>query len=98
MTVASAATDDEVNLEMDISQLKGIYIVSDKAVTIETNSGSSPTDTIVLVADVPYIWHTDSYHAKLFTADITANIFITNASGATATVDIEMIHDSTLVS
>lgn len=93
-TVATGQTNKQIAFTLDVSQLKAIVIVSDKDVTFETNSGSSPVDTIALLADIPYVWHYQSYHACLLTTDVTA-IFITNASGATATLQIEALYDAT---
>jgi len=94
-TVADASTDFLVAMTLDVSQLKLIYIVSDQAITLETNSGSAPSDTITLVADVPYVWHTGSYYTNLLATDITATYW-TNASGATANVDIQIVVDPTV--
>lgn len=93
-TIATGQTNKQIAFTLDVSQLKAIVITSDKDVTFETNSGSSPVDTIALLADVPYVWHYQSYHACLLTTDVTA-IFITNASGATATLQIEALYDAT---
>lgn len=94
IAVPDSTTDQLVNLTMDVSQIKSLYIVSNYAVTVETNSSSAPTNTIALVADTPLIWHTGSYYTNLLTADVTA-IYLTNASGSAATVNIEIVHDST---
>lgn len=93
-TIADSTTDGLINFTLDVSQLQSIYIVSDADITIETNDGSSPADTLSLVAGVPYVWHADSYHACLLTTDITA-IYVTNASGGSARLQIEALHDPT---
>lgn len=93
-TVADAQTDQQSVLSLDVSAVKSFYIVSSQAVTLETNSGSSPANTIALLADIPYIWTTDSYDTFLLTTDVTS-FFFTNASGSTATIYMEAIIDST---
>lgn len=95
ISVPDAQTDMLVAFTLDISQLKHITIISDKAITIETNSGSAPDDTIVLVANEPLIWTNVSKLANPFSADITA-LYFTNASGATATVKIRCLVDVTV--
>jgi hypothetical protein len=94
-TVPDSSTDLEIAFALDVSQLKSIYIVSDQDITLETNSGSAADDTIALVAGVPYIWHSDSYHTCLLGTDIT-ELYATNASGTDATLQIEALYDPTL--
>lgn len=86
-------TDTLVALTLDVSQVKSIYILSDVAATIETNSGGSPAQTLTLVAGVPYVWYTNKYSALVFTTDITA-LYITNA--AIARLQIEILVDPTV--
>ena len=94
-SIPDSSTDLEVTFTLDVSAIQSIYIKSDEDLTLETNSGGSPTDTITLKAGVPYIWHAGSYHTNLLTADITANIFLTNASGSAALLEIEVVTDPT---
>ena len=93
-SVSNGGTDVQINVAMDVSALKSVWINSDQAVTLETNSGSAADETISLLANQPYIWYTGSYFTNLLATDITA-IFITNASGATATIQIEATYDAT---
>lgn len=69
-----------------------VFILSDQAMTLKTNSSGAPDDTIVLVANVPYIWTTDSYDSVQITADVTA-LYMTNASGSAASLRIESLVD-----
>ena len=93
-SVADSETDYDIAVAIDVSAVQSFYIVSDQAVTVETNDGSSPDDTIALVAGVPYVWNTDSYDSFLLTADVTV-IYVTNASGATANIEIRCVQDAT---
>lgn len=93
-SVASGQTDKEIAFALDISQCVVFEIVSDYAVTVETNNGSAPDNTIALVANVPYRWCTGWYTAFKLTADVT-KLFITNASGSAATIKIRALYDST---
>ena len=92
--VATAQTDYEIVVAVDVSAIQCIMIVSTEDVTLETNDGTTPDDTISLLADVPYIWDTDSYFVNLLTVDITS-VFITNASGATANIKMFGVTDAT---
>lgn len=85
VTVANGQTDKEVVCAVDYSQLAGIVLVSDQAVTFETNDGGAAADTIALVANVPHLWITGSPQANGITEDVTAG-FVTNASGSSARV------------
>lgn len=93
-TIATATTDAQINVAIDVSAVNSFVLVSTQAVTIETNSGSEADNTISLKANVPYIWNTDSYDSFLLTADVTA-LFVTNASGATATLHCHAVMDAT---
>ena len=92
--VAGSTTDKLVNWSCDVSQVQAIYIVSDQDLTFETNDGSSPDDTISLLANVPYIWHVNSYHAFKLTTDVT-KLYLSNAGSSTATLRIEGVEDAT---
>ena len=92
--IADSETDKNVAWSVDVSQLQAIIIQSDQDITIETNNGSAPDDTLVLAAGVPYIWSTDSLDTNLLTTDVTS-LYVTNASGATANLQIECVLDAT---
>lgn len=92
--IATGQTDKLVVVAIDVSAVKSFYMVSDVAVTVETNSGSAADDTIALKAGVPYVWNTDSYDAFLLGTDVTA-LYITNASGSTSHFELRCISDAT---
>ena len=83
-SVADAATDAEITISIDVSAVKAFLVISSQNVTLETNSGGAPVDTITLLAGKPYVFVTGDYNAFLLGTDVTA-FFITNASGAAAT-------------
>lgn len=93
-TVANGQTDKQIIVGIDVSAVKSIVIKSTQNVTLETNSGGVPANTLNLLANVPYIWNTDSYDTFKLTTDVTS-VFITNASGADADIDIDCILDTT---
>ncbi len=90
----AVGTDTQVNLAIDVSAVKLFWIKSDRAVQIETNSGSAPTNTLTLVAGQPYFWHTNAYDTFKLTGDVTA-FFVTNASGGSATIECYFNYDAT---
>jgi hypothetical protein len=93
-TVTTGQTDYEINFDLDVSACKSFYLESDQDVTFETNDGSTPDDTIALKANEPYVWHSQSYDSFLLTTDVTS-VFITNASGSTATIYCVALFDAT---
>ena len=94
-SIPDSSTDLEVLFELDVSTVQSIFITSDSAVTLETNSGSTPDDTIVLVANQPVLWYVGSSLVNPLTVDITTNIFVTNASGSAARLQIIALYDPT---
>lgn len=93
-SVSNGQTDFQINVAIDVSAVKTFYLVSDQAVTVETNNGTTPTNTISLTANDPYVWWTNSYDTFKLTGDVTA-LFITNASGSTANIELRAIVDAT---
>ena len=93
--VADSVTDGLHAMVLDVTQVKSIIIVSDQAVTLEFNNSTTGVPTIVLVANMPYVWTTNSYDTLILTADVTA-LYITNASGSTANVKIRALIDPTV--
>jgi len=79
---------------IDVSEVKFLMLVSDKAVTVETNSGTVPDYTFTLGANVPWVWHESMGIANPITVDITS-LFVTNASGAAAALQMRVLVDPT---
>ena len=64
------------------TKLQGIYMVSDQACTVKTNT-TTGTDTISLLANMPYMWTiSDSYFANPFAGNVTG-LYITNVTACT---------------
>ena len=84
-TVADGETDWQVAFSIDVSSLKIFYMVSDQAITVETNDGSSPQETFSLAANVPVVWQEGE--TAIFSGDVT-DLFITNSSGSAATLKV----------
>lgn len=93
-SVANGQTNSLVACTLDVSAVKGLYLISDQDVLVETNDGTTPDDTISLKANQPYLWHTDAYDALIFAADITA-LYVTNASGSAAAIKMYAVTDAT---
>lgn len=92
--IPSSQTDLSFNINFDKDRLKMAYLVSDVDMTIETNDGTTPGDTITLNAGEPLVWWVDSaeYTNPFASADVTG-FFITNTDAGTLTGFI--LHDPT---
>lgn len=92
-TIANGGTNVEVTVAVDATNMKSFALVSDQDVTVKTNSSSTPDDTFTLKANKPIVW-TENMPNNPLSADITS-IFVTNSSGASATVRLVSGYDPT---
>jgi hypothetical protein len=86
VTVPANSTDKHYALAVDQSELQAVFLSSDKAVTIKTNSDSAPGDTIVLAAGQAIVWSAADAAAKAelvcpFSVDVTS-VYITAEAAA----------------
>ena len=84
--IPALSTDLLVAFAADVSQVKSLFILATGAMTIETNDGSSPGNTITLAANIPFVWTSqdgldlrDTAEAAV-TVDITS-IYVTSTAG-----------------
>jgi hypothetical protein len=94
-SIANGATNLALSYALDVSAVKSFWASSNVALTLESNSGSAPDDTLALDAGVPYFWNTDSPEAFVFAGADIASLFATNASGAAAALKIKCVYDGT---
>lgn len=94
VAVADGQTAKQINIAIDISALKLLYIGSDKDVTIETNNSSTPDDTIAIKANIPLLWTPDCGFDCPLTEDVAA-LYLANASGAEAAFKVRTLQDAT---
>lgn len=88
------SSDLLVAFELDYSEIQLGFIRSDQDVIVKTNSSGAPDDTFALTANTPMLWFTGSPVGTQPTADITS-LYVTNSSGATANLEIQVITDVT---
>lgn len=91
--LAASATDYQINVPIDVSELESLYLACDVACTIEVNSAGAPTATIVLPAGEPFIWPNGSATNPLGATDVTA-LFCTIGSTA-GTLQMRALVDPT---
>lgn len=92
--ITTATTDGLVALTLDQSALKSVFITSDVAVTLETNSGSAADDSFTLAAGQVISWAIGDAAACPITADVTA-LYVTNTSGSSANLKLRFLQDPT---
>lgn len=82
-TVNAGATDKEFDAVVTKDNILSMVITCDKAVTVKTNSDTSPQDTISLAAGQAIIWANDHTETCPFTGNVT-KFYVTNAGSAAA--------------
>lgn len=90
------ATDALVDFTLDVSQLKSLLMYADGGdITVETNDGTTPGDTITLTdgAHTIYSAASGSGTANPFSVDVTS-LYITNTG--TASLVIRALYDPTV--
>ncbi|QDU03142.1 hypothetical protein V6x_28540 [Gimesia chilikensis] len=94
VSVPDESADLAINIAIDFSALKMLYIVADQDLTIETNDGTTPDDTLALKAGKPIVWYEGCGYTNPLSADVTA-LYATNASGTDATLNVKTLQDAT---
>lgn len=93
-TIANGQTDFQISVGIDVSAVKSFFLVSDQDITVETNDGTTPDDTLAMTADDPKVWDEDSSYTFELGTDVT-DFFVTNASGSSANLQLRAIVDAT---
>lgn len=97
--ITGSTSNVEVSLAFVIANVKGLSFLCDKDITIEINDSGSPTDTITLTAEKPWVWYLGSGIALsdliTGTAGAVTKIFVNNPTPGNATLKIRGCHDAT---
>jgi hypothetical protein len=81
-------TDQLLTVAFNFANVQSIFLLSDKGLKIETNSGTSPVNTINLKPGSPLAWSvSEGYFPNPFTANVTA-FYITTTVAARLQVKI----------
>lgn len=94
LTVLNGVVNQLVSIAWVLANLKSFLITSDVDVTVKTNSSSAPQETLAVKANNPIVFRNDDGRAALFAGNVTA-LYVTNAAGATATINIRALEDVT---
>ncbi len=69
----ASLTDQLLAMSFTVANVQSVFLVSDKGLKIETNSGGSPVDTINLKPGTPLVWSKSAaYYANPFGTNVTA--------------------------
>jgi hypothetical protein len=82
-----AATETEVAINFLAASLRSLFILSDKDLTLKTNSSGSPGNTLTLTANKPLVWYQGCGLANPLTVDVT-KLFLTAATAARVRVKV----------
>lgn len=95
-TVADAVTDQQRTLTIDVSEMQVVFFLSDQDILVEWNDNAGAQGSIALKAGVPFVERVaaDQYHTAKLAVDVT-DTYWTNASGATANVQVGVIQNNT---
>lgn len=90
--IPDESTDLPVAFTLDISACQLLYVVSDQAIAVTFVGGAGKV--VTLAANVPFLWFDGSGITQPLPAD-TTSLTVTNDSGATANLRIEVLVDPT---
>lgn len=87
-TIPASSTDVQINIAIDVSTMTNLIILASGGdMTLEVNSGSSPTKTLALLDGIPFVWNSlggylTGANAPFGSTDVTG-FFITSVAGGT---------------
>lgn len=93
-SIANPSTNQLVSVMIVASQIKSFFLWSDQDLTVKTNNSSTPQETFNLKANKPLVWLTGMPNTPI-SGNVTA-LYVTNASGATATLKVLSGWDATI--
>ncbi len=96
ITLVDMTDGQEIDISWTNTKLQSLFILSNKAVTIFSNvDGGAGNSTVAVAANVPVIFQAHGGQVNPFiTADVV-KLYADNSSGATATLEIRVLVDST---
>lgn len=90
-TLALGATNTHYALAITIAQIKSMVLYASKAVTIKTNSSTTPQETITLAAGQQMVWTNDGTLGTIpFAGNITA-FYVTNTDTAASNLKMRFL-------
>lgn len=94
--VPASTTDKEIAVEWVNTRLSLLVLLSTVAMTIESNSAGAPANTLVLAANVPYVFRKDKPgDVNAFAAADVTKLFATNATLSAGSLTVKVLKDVT---
>ncbi len=85
--LAPGVVDYQVTFPFTYADIVSVFInAAGGSCLMETNSGSAPDDSVLLLQNKPLIWNNESYFGTPFTADVT-DLFLSNPGSTVTTFD-----------
>lgn len=94
-TVAASTTNEEIDVNVVIANVKSMVLFSTQALTVKTNSTTTPGVTIVLAASKQLVWTVDHLETNPLGSGTVTKFYVTNGTGSTATFKFRALADIT---
>lgn len=82
-TIAASTTHQSFAIGIDVSTIQSLFIYTDGALTVKTNSTGSPDQTLTFAANQPLVWAYGMPVTCPLTTDVTM-LYFTNGSSTDA--------------
>jgi hypothetical protein len=94
VSLTSEQVHKQLDIALDVSELKAIVISTTVDITLKTNDSGTPIQTLTIEAGEPLIWQVESGLTNPLTTDVTA-MYFTNGEATTGTVKLRFLEDAT---
>ena len=94
-TIVKNTSDNQIDLAFPYLKVKSVCIYSSTAMTVETNSTSTPDDTFTLAAGEQLTWTVNESATCPFTVDVTKFYASNGSANDDATLKINVLLDVT---
>jgi hypothetical protein len=95
LVVPGSTTDKQVNVAIDVSQLKSLFMMSTTDLLVELNNGTGDANDVALLANEPLIWWQGCGWDCPLKVDVTTGLYLTKAGAGDATVQMRFLVDAT---
>lgn len=85
VVVPASTTDQLYTLAIDVSEIQTLFLYTDGALTLETNSSSAPDQTLTFAANKPLVWVYGMPSTNPLTTDVT-KFYLTNGTASSVTL------------
>lgn len=89
-SVAGSTTNKHYAVAVTKAQIVSMALYSSQAVTIKTNSSTTPQETITLTAGQQIVWFSTSTDTCPFSADVTG-FYVTNAGSTASSIKFRFL-------